>query len=104
MGKEEKLVVLVAAGQVVPTKGAIFKARWQLANYLQRVNTALSMINLSLNQPLHSLTRDAATPNVMYKAILQHFDSPDVNRDLHDFAELTNIKMSDMETIIGYIN
>jgi hypothetical protein len=40
----------------------------------------------------------------MYKAILQHFDSPDVNRDLHDFAELTNIKMSGMETIIGYIN
>jgi hypothetical protein len=47
MGKEEKLVVLVAAGQVVSTKGAIFKARWQLANYLQQVNTALSMINLS---------------------------------------------------------
>jgi hypothetical protein len=36
--------------------------------------------------------------------ILAHFNKPDINHDLCDFAELTNIRMSDMETIISYIN
>jgi hypothetical protein len=34
MGEEEIPVVLVAAGQVIPTEGAVFEARCQLPNYL----------------------------------------------------------------------
>jgi hypothetical protein len=40
----------------------------------------------------------------VYTAILAHFDKPDINCNLCNFTELTNIRMSDMETIISYIN
>jgi hypothetical protein len=104
MGEEEIPVIPVAAGQVVPTEGAMFKARCWLTNYLQCIDAALSMINLSLNQPLYSLTRDSTMPGAVYKAILKHFNSPNINHNLHNFTKLTNIKMSNTETIISYIH
>ena len=63
MGEEELLVIPMATGQVIPTKGAVFEARCRLANYLQQVNA-------TLDWPLHSLTRDSTTPDAVYKAIL----------------------------------
>lgn len=43
-------------------------------------------------------------PATAYNTILAHFNSPDVNHNLQDFAKLTNIQMSDTETVIGYID
>jgi hypothetical protein len=87
-----------------PTEAMIFEERRCTASYLQWINAALSMINLSLNHPLWSLTWDCMMPSTVYKAILAHFDKPNVNHDLCDFTELMTIWMGETKTILGYIN
>jgi hypothetical protein len=87
-----------------PTKAVIFKERRHTTSYLQWIDAALSMINLSLDCPLWSLTQDCMTPSTVYKAILTHFNKPNINHNLCDFTKLTNIWMGKTKTILGYIN
>jgi hypothetical protein len=87
-----------------PTKATIFEERRHTTSYLQQIDATLSMINLSLNCPLQSLTQDCTTQSSAYKAILAHFNKPNINHDLHDFAKLTNIRMGKTKTILSYIN
>lgn len=103
--KEKAPPELVATGKNdKPMEAAIFKARCQNTSYLQQVNATLSMINLSLDCLLQSLTHDCLSPTKVYKALLEHFDKPDMNCDLHDFAKLLNIHMGKTKTILRYIN
>ncbi len=62
------------------------------------------MINLSLDCPLQLLTHDCLSPTKVYKALINHFNKPDMNHNLHNFTELSNIWMGETETILGYIN